>query len=270
MPIIVLPMTPTTKTILDRGSSPLDWCEPNYTIHPYIAEFTNTISNVVFIILSLLYAYLFRDYARKVNGWVNVVWSLLAIVGLCSAYFHATLSLLGQMLDELSILWVMSATFALWTPRRVYPSVFGGSRVAYQKTVFLLTILMTILAWMYPVINAYFLALLGVLIICITMFERKKCHDIRVRRLTIWSVIAWIFSMTCWLCDRLLCQSLRANLGLVYLHAVFHVSIAYTTFTMCALYAYFDAVNEYADRPVVMQFWPMKDSPLGVPYVAVK
>ena len=47
----------------------------------------------------------------------------MTVVGASSAYFHATLSLFGQLLDETSILWVVMAGYAFWYPRSLIPSI---------------------------------------------------------------------------------------------------------------------------------------------------
>lgn len=72
--------------------------------------------------------YLFKDYGRFIQPAIHLIWVLLIVVGLSSAYFHATLSLLGQLLDELTILWVFMATLSLFCPRRHFPRIFKGSR----------------------------------------------------------------------------------------------------------------------------------------------
>ncbi|CAH1780987.1 unnamed protein product [Owenia fusiformis] len=81
----------------------IDWCEENYEVNYYIAEFWNTISNVSMIlppIMGAVFAWL--DGLEAKIFWSHI--SLLC-VGLGSWCFHMTLLYSGQLLDELPMIW---------------------------------------------------------------------------------------------------------------------------------------------------------------------
>ncbi|KAM4706715.1 alkaline ceramidase 1 isoform 3-T3 [Discoglossus pictus] len=118
-------------SIFARHSSDIDWCEGNYLHSEYVAEYYNTVSNVVFFIVGPMMMYLLHPYASKRSLAVHLVWLMFIIVGLFSVYFHMTLSFLGQMLDELSILWVIAIAYSVWFPRPYFPS-FIKNRCVYQ------------------------------------------------------------------------------------------------------------------------------------------
>ena len=76
------------------------------------------------------------------------------VVGTCSAYFHATLSLLGQLLDEIAILWVIMAGIAMWFPVQGMPSAWRDSasgRKKFSSVCFLFTLLATLMGFLQPV-----------------------------------------------------------------------------------------------------------------------
>lgn len=43
-------------------------------------------------------------------------------------YFHMTLSFVGQLLDEISILWLLASSYSVWMPRCYFPKFIKGSR----------------------------------------------------------------------------------------------------------------------------------------------
>ncbi|KAJ1503996.1 Alkaline ceramidase 3 [Coelomomyces lativittatus] len=82
----------------------IDWCESNYAVTYYIAEFFNAISNI-FPIVSGIFLSL---KAKRLNVGAQYVYSALCLclVGLGSFLFHGTLLFQAQMLDELPMIYM--------------------------------------------------------------------------------------------------------------------------------------------------------------------
>ncbi|XP_077988131.1 alkaline ceramidase 3-like [Glandiceps talaboti] len=96
-------MAPTLDGYWGRPTSTIDWCEENYDVTYYIAEFWNTVSNLAMIVPPLVGA-VHAALDGLERRYVLIHLSLLA-VGIGSWFFHMTLLYEMQLLDELPMIW---------------------------------------------------------------------------------------------------------------------------------------------------------------------
>jgi dihydroceramidase len=85
----------------------IDWCERNYAVLPWVAEFWNTLSS-----LAMVGAGIVGTSTRRFAAEIRVAFGLLIVVGLGSVAFHGTLRFELQMLDELPMLYLV--TWLVW------------------------------------------------------------------------------------------------------------------------------------------------------------
>ena len=136
------------------------WCESIqgniYSYSEYIVEFWNSITSLVFCFLAI-YGYI----THKKFQSDKIPWFLLFMIGVTSAWFHATLSFMGQFCDELSI--ILLITYCL----RIY---IGVNKILY----YIITIFLTLVSWFYPQFSPPILLVVGFFLILTTyMFIEK-------------------------------------------------------------------------------------------------
>lgn len=87
-------------------TSEIDWCEENYTISLYVAEFWNTLSSLAFVLLSSFGV--FWVWKHRLEERFLLAYASTGVIGIGSVLFHATLKRTSQLLDEVPMLFGMA------------------------------------------------------------------------------------------------------------------------------------------------------------------
>lgn len=92
------------------GASSINWCELDYFISEYIAEYWNTLTGI-FLCASSIYAY-FKNSGIPILYYSNV---LLFFVGIGTIMFHGTLMYMWQLLDEIPMMLIVIEYYRILT-----------------------------------------------------------------------------------------------------------------------------------------------------------
>lgn len=217
-------------------NSSVDWCERNYVVSFYIAEFWNTLSNA-FLAISGVAAFLMaRRFKLEVRHQVHgLAW---AVVGIGSTLFHGTLWYSSQLLDELpmiyaALVWcycllniyddrtliIIRLSFGAYAAVFSVLQAFGGYTVLFQA--------------------GYAVTIIGGVVLtdrALRMYTgsgvlgqhsaRKTSPGLQMlTSLVRWHLIWLGIGFVCWISDQAMCDSLHALPLNPQLHAWWHTFV---------------------------------------------
>ncbi|CAF0756747.1 unnamed protein product [Brachionus calyciflorus] len=219
----------------------IDWCENNYEITHYIAEFWNTISNLGLILFPLYGIYwslqhisYSNKYSTKHKKYFKIPTSLLfchiglSLVGIGSWMFHMTLLYPMQLLDELPM--IFGTGILIYANYETILSIYnfkkkqrghGDEKKTNLEKIFsmrpLIMLLITIYCvgvayiylyiWKNPVFHEFAFALMTICVISenvtlIRMLNLKK-------RMYVLSFVYYMFGFLLWNIDNKFCSYLK-------------------------------------------------------------
>ena len=252
---------------LTYESSPVDWCEDNYTVSGNIAEFTNTISNILFFVIPIfcLGARVWNSYTKYISNGAYIQLFFLIFIGVSSVYFHATLSLMGQLLDEVAIIWSLCLGYASFMPDRMRPRFYKGIWAYFVSTV--IACAMTLGWFIAPHLNAFALMTLSIPIITVEIQEITIYRNKKTFRITLIALCITVLALGAWIADKALCGMWK-SMRIPGLHNIWHILIAVGAYLAIMVFSYLKAVNESSTIKTSIRFLPGGD--WGIPYVHCK
>eukprot|EP00756_Hemistasia_phaeocysticola_P033469 Hpha_TRINITY_DN16465_c1_g7::TRINITY_DN16465_c1_g7_i1::g.160755::m.160755/K01441/ACER1_2, ASAH3; alkaline ceramidase len=251
-------------------SSPIDWCEENYETHPGVAEFWNTFSNLATFPIVALAWWLHADFIERIDSRFSFTLLSLFTVGAGSMYFHSTLSILGQVLDEMCICWTNYYAILLVMPRKRLEALIGkAGRAAVFSTEGMLTVVLTTPIWaiFYPIFS-HVTTVATIVLLPAAVLQQYRAGAAQVCpagwRVLKQAMVAHCSAVSCWVLDKILCGHIPEYIGWnPQLHAWWHILVF--------LGAYLVIVGVCYIRSVGDGFSPeVKVAGCGIPYTAVK
>lgn len=210
------------------STSSIDWCERNYVITSYIAEFWNCISSFSMCILGgILFV---RGLCNRVETRFLMSSLGLAFVGLGSAYFHGTLTHLGQMADELPMVYSMIIWWYILLKMDDFADV---DRKIFRFNKYVLFGIFYACLWTYvhslQSFVLIFQAHMGLMVVVgitklIRLYQEKYIHYHRLKLILIVYVTAVVLAFILWILDQQFCAQFNTNsLFNPQLHAWWHI-----------------------------------------------
>ncbi|KAI5783985.1 ceramidase [Pyronema domesticum] len=187
-------------------TSTVNFCEQDYYVTPYIAEFINTLSNFLYIVLA---AY---GISKSPSRDKVVLWSygLMGFVGVGSTLFHGSLKFSTQMMDELGM--VYATATALYSILTIDLRQWSRWLAMFLFTSMAMLTVVHCNATEPSIQRLCFTTMIyGTFIRCYMLIKRVKDERVRKEMKTIAKVGTgfYITGTLIWMFDEMRCQDLK-------------------------------------------------------------
>tara|TARA_Y100000591_G_C21795839_1_gene679270 strand:- start:44 stop:634 length:591 start_codon:yes stop_codon:yes gene_type:complete len=173
-----------------KKDTSVSFCEDAYTNSNYIAEYYNTLTGFLYVIVGLLY----------IKSKISVLGYICVFLGIGTIMLHMTQRYYGQIMDELMMIWL------------TYLMLNKLNRKLYRKSIILP---LSIIYLCYHNNFIIFFAMFSTILICL-LYESKKYKLTNIKRFVFYyHLCLGVFS---WFLDQLYCDKLKH----LYLHCVWH------------------------------------------------
>ncbi|KAL5095544.1 hypothetical protein Trisim1_000315 [Trichoderma cf. simile WF8] len=253
------------KPFWGETTSYLNFCEEDYVITRYIAEFINTLSSFAFVVYGV-YGLSKPGHNGQTRARLLSYGGLIG-VGICSAGYHMTLKYHTQMSDGLSM-------HLLTTPMVYRLLTFKSSPQRTKLVAVLLTIVFTVVMVTHMVMDEFLLhaTTFGLAVYLIATRTLKlisqQVPDERIRKnlrnVALFGCFNFAFGYFVWLLDDWLCSlltSMKHSAGLplaffLELHGWWHIFTCIGGYVGVALV---DAITsgEVREDPIPHLAWPV-------------
>ena len=180
--------------------SSISFCEENYAISPYIAEYYNTISSISFIVVGIPFLW----------GHLYDIAGASIIIGFGSIMLHGTLRYYGQWVDEIGMLMMQ----------------FYGLRHFRRLSNIYLVVLMGVYLRFSHYYICFFALFGGLLVLIWKEMAKIKPPSYVCRCCVPAGTYCFIIGFSCWCCDHIFCEQMKGS----HLHAYWHIFSALSLF----------------------------------------
>ncbi|EJW87991.1 alkaline ceramidase [Wuchereria bancrofti] len=171
------------------------WCESAYKYQTVsvVAEFANTVTNLPLIMLPLLNVLLIKPYIETVN-WIVIM-------------PHILLTVNGQLIDEISILWLLMMCLAAYFPVfSFYPQQYHKYIGRVRCAIAVITMVVSTFCFVKPSLNALVLMLWSIPSIAIIRHEAANAGIPEIISSPRKISVLWTAASICWVSDRVFCD----------------------------------------------------------------
>jgi len=209
----------------------IDWCEPNYAVTPFVAEFWNTLSSFVLSI----YGFYGVWSCIKFRLDYSIFWThmILVVTGIGSAAFHGTLLYSCQLSDELPMIY--GNIFLCYL---IFADTISSPRLARVLPIILTSISVFISILMFRDPGNPLVLQLGyvsqVIAIVIRSSIIAKTYP-TTRRLYIISFSTYGLAAVFWITEQVFCKFVQP----FQFHAWWHILAGYGTFYFILFATYY-------------------------------